>query len=90
MYSMPINGIIQGVNYMMTLNREDKALVARGFAITASEAAFEAQGTEAALQAGNFQYEGKILDLQSEFASRRDALRREHLDAVAAITNGGG
>jgi hypothetical protein len=49
MHSMPINGIIQGVNDMMTLNREDKALETRGFAITASEAAFEAQGTEAAL-----------------------------------------
>ena len=67
---------------------DDRQLVARGFAVTATEAAFAGQETEAALQAEQFRYERKILDLNSEFALRRDALRREHLEAVAAISGG--
>jgi hypothetical protein len=72
---MPTNG----------LNKDDRALVQRGFAITATESALEGLNTEQALQAEQFRYERVILDLQSEFALRRDVLRREHLDAVAAI-----
>ncbi len=70
----------------MATQRGSKELVARGYAVTANEAAFANQETEAALKAESFRYERKILDLQSEFAARRDALRREHLENVAAIT----
>jgi hypothetical protein len=72
----------------MALGKNERSLVQRGYALTASSEAIENQETEAALQNEQFRYEREVLDLQSKFAYERDALRRAHLQRAAAICDG--
>ena len=74
---------------MVSLTKESKELVARGYAITATETTFADHELEQALEAETFHYQREILDMASRHAHERDMLRREHLERVVAITGDG-
>ena len=74
---------------MAAFNKDEKALVARGYAVTATKTTFADHELEQALEAEAFRYQREILDMASRHAHERDMLRREHLERVVAITGDG-